>query len=45
MGLFNLISGWKAKLIDQPLDAKMTETLKIGLAVARNEVHVVNLKT
>lgn len=41
MGLFDFVSGWKAKLIDQPLDAKMTETLKIGLAIARNEVHVI----
>lgn len=39
MGLFNLVSGWEGKLLSQ-LDAKMTETLNIGLAVAREKVHV-----
>jgi hypothetical protein len=42
MGLFDFVSGWKEKLIDRPLDARMAETLKVGLAVARNEVHVIS---
>jgi hypothetical protein len=40
MGLFNLVSDWKRKLIDEPIDRKMAETLRVGLAVARSEVHV-----
>lgn len=41
MGLFNFVSGWRSALIDKPLDARMTETLKVGLQVARDEVHVI----
>jgi hypothetical protein len=40
MGLFQLLSDWKHKLIDEPLDRKMLETLRVGVAVARAEVHV-----
>lgn len=39
MGLFNFVSGWQGKLLS-PLDAKMTETLNLGLQVAREKVHV-----
>ena len=41
MGLFNFVSNWWAPF-DVNLDARMTETLKIGLQVARSEVHVVS---
>ncbi len=41
MGLFNFIAGWKSKLIDEPLDAKMANTLKVGLIIARQEVHII----
>ncbi len=42
MGLFNFVSGWKKALIDEPLDRKMAETLKVGVTVARAEVHVIS---
>lgn len=42
MGLFNLVPGWQAKLIDDPLDVRMTETLELGLRTARDRVHVVS---
>lgn len=44
MGLFDFVSGWREKLIDRPLDAKMAETLKIGLEVARANAHVISGK-
>jgi hypothetical protein len=44
MGLFNLLSDWKHKLLDEPLDRKMLETMRVGVAVARAEVHVITGK-
>lgn len=41
MGLFNLVPNW-FNPIKQTLDAKMAQTLAIGLDVARSEVHVIS---
>lgn len=38
---FGFVGDWHRKIVDDPVDVKMTETLKIGLDVARERVHVI----
>lgn len=38
---FTFVTNWRDKIVNDPLDAKMTETLKVALAAARGKVHVI----
>ena len=41
MGLFDFVSGWKEKLIDRPLDAKMRQAMDRGVETMRSQAHVI----
>ena len=42
MGLFDFVSDWRRKLIDEPLDRKMRQTADIGNAILQERVHVIS---
>lgn len=41
---FGFVQNWRQRIIDDPVDTRMTETLNLGLRVARERVHKVTWK-
>jgi hypothetical protein len=38
---FGFVQNWRQKIIDDPLDTRMTETMQLGIRTAQDRVHVV----
>lgn len=38
---FGFVQNWRQRIIDDPVDTRMTETLNLGIRTAQDKVHVV----
>lgn len=38
---FGFVSNWRQRIVDDPVDTRMTETMQLGIRTAQDRVHVI----